>query len=182
VAGHDRNAAAAMAQVRNVLRGVAQVLDDPPGAVLTGLDRALARLEVTTLATAVLCQVGPAQQGDDSLQLRWSNAGHPPPLLLQPDGQCELLARDPELLLGISPSEARRDHVVALPAGTTLVLYTDGLVERRDQSLDDGLERLRLAAAELRHLSPDALCDALLAQLAAGAEDDVALLVLRVGG
>ncbi len=181
VAGHDRNAAAAMAQVRNVLRGVAQVLDAAPGAVLSGLDRALHRLEVGTLATAVLCQVGPAAAGR-GLQLRWSNAGHPPPLLVHPGGRAELLARDPELLLGISPETGRRDHEVVLPPGALLVLYTDGLVERRDQSLDTGLERLRAAAAELRDLPPDALCDALLGRLAVDAADDVALLVLRVGG
>lgn len=182
VAGHDRNAAAAMAQVRNVLRGVAQTLDAAPGAVLRGLDVALARLDVQALATAVLCEVGPAPacEAPQALLLRWSNAGHPPPLLVHPDGRAELLGTDPDLLLGIQPSATRGDHQMVLPPGATLVLYSDGIVERRDHALDIGLERLRQAASDLHELAPDALCDALLARLAVGAEDDVALLVLRV--
>lgn len=182
VAGHDRNAAAAMAQVRNVLRGVAQTLGAAPGAVLTALDGALARLDVPALATAVLCEVGPPPSGElpGALRLRWSNAGHPPPLLVHPCGRAELLLTDPDLLLGIQPDSDRGDHELVLPPGATLVLYTDGIVERRDHALDVGLERLRQAVSDLHELAPDALCDALLAQLAVGAEDDVALLVLRV--
>ena len=179
VAGHDSSAAAAMAQVRNVLRGVGQTLDASPGEVLQALDGALHRLQVGVMATAVLCRAcSPADDG--SVALTWSNAGHPPPLLLHPDGTAELLAHDPELLLGMQPDWPRTDHSVDLPPGATLVLYTDGLVERRGEGLDEGLERVVATAGELHALSPDDLVDGLLTRLAAGAEDDVALLVVRV--
>lgn len=184
VAGHDRHAAAAMAQVRNVLRGVGQCVEGSPSAVLSALDAALSRLQVPAMATAVLCQVrpGPRSSGVGASTLRWSNAGHPPPLLLQPDGTASLLGREPELLLGVAPDEPRSDHEVTLLPGSTVVLYTDGLVERRDQSLDEGMERLRTAAGDLHALPPDELCDELLTRLAADAEDDVALLVMRLTG
>ena len=179
VAGHDRDAAAAMAQVRNVLRGIGQALEAPPGQVLTTLDQALDRLLLSSTATAVLCHTWPAPE-PGAFHLHWSNAGHPPPLLLHPDGTAELLSRAPELLLGVDPGSERADHGILLMPGATLVLYTDGLVERKGQDLDEGLERLRCAGAELARLSPDELCDALLDRLAAGAADDVALLVLRL--
>ena len=93
VTGHDRNAAAAMGQIRNVLRGVAQIVQEPPDAVLSALDRALHNLAVDALATAVLVQVRQdEEQREQGLrELTWSNAGHPPPLLLRPDGTAELL-------------------------------------------------------------------------------------------
>ncbi len=182
VAGHDQDAAAAMAQVRNVLRGVAQMVVQPPAQVLASLDRALAGLQLTILATCVLCRVEqtPADRLAGRHVLRWTNAGHLPPLLLLPDGTAELLETDPDLLLGLEPDSARADHAAVLPAGATVVLYTDGLVERRGQGLDEGLDRLRATVEELAGLSTDGLCDALLARLADGSEDDVALLVLRL--
>ena len=177
VAGHDGTATAAMAQVRNVLRGVAQTVGEPPSAVLSALDRALWRLRFPALTTAVLGQVLQDARGDRALL--WSNAGHPPPLLVTPAGEVGLLWRPADLLLGVAPGSARHDHVVPLPPGTTLVLYTDGLVERRGEPLDRGLDRLVEAVTELHRLPTDELCDQLLRRLGADAEDDVALLVLR---
>ena len=184
VVGHDSTAAAAMAQVRNVLRGVAQTLQAPPAEVLTALDGALARLRVRSLATAVLCQAWFPEDDPSrrSLRVRWSSAGHPPPLLQHVDGRCELLDSRPELLLGVDVEGLRTDHGIDLPAGTTLVLYTDGLVERRNRLLDDGIEQLRSAVEELHGLPPDELCDELLTRLADGSEDDVVLLVARLAG
>ena len=182
VAGHDRDAAAAMAQVRNVLRGVAQTLGEPPAAVLRGLDRALRGLEVQALATAVLCQVQPlaaAEEGGPGVSLRWSNAGHLPPVLVHSDGTAVLLTGEPDLVLGLDPEFPRHDHQMILEPGSTLVLYTDGLVERRNESIDDSVEALRGLIEELGTLGPEEMCDALLERLAADAEDDVALLVLR---
>lgn len=181
VAGHDWDATAEMAQVRNVLRGIAQTLGEPPAEVLSALDRALHGLRIPSLVTAVFCQINRA--GTDSSRngwaLRWSNAGHPPPLLIQPDGTAALLWQKPDTLLGLNFETPRYDHDVVLSAGATIVLYTDGLVERRDRSLHVGLEQLRVVAAELHGLSTEELCDALLDRLAQDAEDDVALLVLR---
>ena len=179
VAGHDSNAAAAMAQVRNLLRGIAQIIDGPPSVVLSALDRALVPLEVTALATAVLCQTC-VDPGTGTVRLRWSNAGHPPPLLVGPDGTVDFLDPRPELLLGVRPEQTRTDHEVVLEPGATVLLYTDGLVERRGQTLDEGMADLGAAAADLQGLAPEEVCDALLDRLAKGAEDDVALLVLRV--
>ena len=180
VAGHDRNAASAMAQVRNVLRGVAQTLDASPAGVLSTLDRAMTGLQIPGMATAVLCQVPAAQPAEAGRRVRWASAGHPPPLLLRPDGTAELLVHEPDLLLGLQPDTARTDHEVVLAPGATLVLYTDGLVERRYESLDHGLERLRASAERLHGLPTTELCRSLAEQLASSGEDDVALLVARV--
>jgi PAS domain S-box-containing protein len=182
VSGHDRNAAAAMAQIRNVLRGVAQSIEEPPAAVLTQLDAALDNLRFGALATAVLAQV---RQSDEQARagtcgVRWSNAGHPPPLLVLPDGTATLLEHQPNLLLGLDPQAPRADHEVLLPPAATLLLYTDGLIESRHGSLDEGLNRLRLAAADLTGAPLDDLCDTLLDRLAPSPDDDVALLVMRV--
>ena len=181
VAGHDQDAAAAMAQVRNVLRGVAHALREPPATILSALDRAMADLAVDSLATSVLAQV--EQSPEDALAgrrvLRWSNAGHPPPLLVHADGTAELLAREPDLLLGLDTGTARVNHTHVLAPGDTVLLYTDGLVERRDASIDDGLVWLRESAAGLAGLDLEALCDGLLAHLDADTEDDVALLAIR---
>lgn len=179
VSGHDARAAVAMAQVRNVLRGVGHALGEPPAAILAGLDRAMHDLAVGALATAVLVQVEP--DGDGGQVVTWSNAGHPPPVLLHADGRAELLTRRSDLLLGLSTGAARHDHEVALPAGAALLLYTDGLVERRRAHLTEGLEWLRVAAERLlaRGLDLEQLLDALLEEVGPGVDDDVALLVVR---
>ena len=79
-----------------------------------------------------------------STRLRWSNAGHPPPLLLHPDGRIEELTTSrAELMLGVEPAAARTESVVTVERGSTLLLYTDGLVEGRDLPLDEGVDRLR---------------------------------------
>jgi serine phosphatase RsbU (regulator of sigma subunit) len=189
VTGHDRSAAAAMGQVRNVLRGVAQNVPGSAADVLTALDRSMRSLQVDTLATAVLGQVrrtgsgtGSGSGPDQRWQLQWSNAGHPPPLMLLPGGEGELLQREPDLLLGLHPGYPRSDHRVELPVGATLLLYTDGLVERRGELLDRGLQRLRTQASALADLPVEQLCDTLLAQAGDEHLDDVAMLALRVVG
>ncbi|CAA9318005.1 MAG: probable regulatory protein [uncultured Nocardioidaceae bacterium] len=180
VAGHDRNAAATMAQLRNVLRGVAQALGASPARVLTTLDRAMSALGVEALATAVLCQVKPHPTTGDHRVLQWANAGHPPPLLLDPDGSTRFLESAPGLMLGVDPDSEREDDEVVLLPGTTVVLYSDGLVERRGESLDDGLQRLREAAEEYAGLGPHQLSDALRTRMAPDSEDDIAMVTVRV--
>ena len=185
VAGHDREAAAQMGQLRNLLRGVCAALDGTPAAVLAGLDRAMHQLHVPSVATAVLAHVEPPE-GEDAeggvRRLRWSNAGHLPPVLVVPGTGARLLDTPPDLLLGLQPEALRHDHATALPPGSTLVLCTDGLVERRGEDLHVGLERLRRRVEQLRDLSAEEVCDALVADLGEGREDDVAILVLRVAG
>lgn len=178
VAGHDQRAAAGMAQVRNLTRGVAYSLADAPSTTLAGVDRAMRGLDVGVIATAVFAQIGDGQDG--SRVLRWSNAGHPPPVLIAPDGSARLLETAPELLLGLDPDTHRADHVVDLEPGGTLLLYTDGFVERRGESLQQGLDWLIHAVRGLQHLHPEELCNRLLGEVAGDLEDDVALLALRI--
>jgi serine phosphatase RsbU (regulator of sigma subunit) len=111
--------------------------------------------------------------------LRWSNAGHLPPVLLHPDGRAELLTRPADLLLGMRAHTVRADHTQLVSPGSTLLLYTDGLVERRGESLTVGLERLRRHVELLASLPLEELCDRLVADLAGDSEDDVALLAVR---
>ena len=181
VSGHDQHAAATMGQVRNMVRTLAFHLPGSPAEVLASVDAAMLSLTAGAIATATLAVVcrAPAGEFEGTHRLRWSNAGHPPPLLIHPDGTAQFLATDPDLLLGMDAGAERRAHEFLLPAGCTVLLYTDGLVERRDASLDDGLDWLLRTAAPLGGLPLDELCDRLLALTAADSEDDIALLALR---
>jgi Stage II sporulation protein E (SpoIIE)/GAF domain len=181
VTGHDREAVAAMGQLRNLLRGISFALNKPPAAILTALDKAMGHFSVGSLATAIVAQV--EQTVIDKVlarrRVRWSNAGHPPPLLLHRGGTAELLHTSPELLLGVSTGASRGDHVATLPVGSTLLLYTDGLVERRGEVLDEGLARLVGAAETLAEHDLEGFCDALIDRMGYDGDDDMALLALR---
>jgi len=180
VAGHDQAAAAVMGQLRNLLRGIGHAIGDPPALVLSALDRAAHDLGVDGLATVILAQVEqPAEHAWAGTRvLRWSNAGHPPPLLLEPGAAPRFLDAETDLVVGIDPDTTRHDHEVVLIPGATVLLYTDGLIERRGASLDQGLQWLAKAAGELSHGSLDELCDGLLGLVGGQVEDDVALLAL----
>ena len=178
VTGHDADAAAAMAQVRNLLRGVAYTLRGAPAEVLAGVDRSMEGLGVDVFASAVLAQVAPAD-GQGGRDVRWSNAGHLPPVLVLPDGDAQLLTSTPDVLLGLGEA-SRGDHALTLPPGASLVVYTDGLIERRGVSLMDSLEWLAGTLRGHGGLTAEQLCDHLIAQLDDAVEDDVAMLVLRV--
>ncbi|RLV56892.1 hypothetical protein D9V41_03740 [Aeromicrobium phragmitis] len=175
VSGHDREAAAAMAQVRNLLRGISFTQPDSPGLVMQALDRALEGLGVGAVATALFARL---DERPDGIEMRWSNAGHPAPILLCADGSAQLLETAPELMLGVDGASPRRDHVTPLAPGDAVVCYTDGLVERRDRGVHEGMNELLALLQGYTHLSSDALCD-LIATFATDAEDDVAVLVLR---
>ncbi|TQS46042.1 PP2C family protein-serine/threonine phosphatase [Cryptosporangium phraense] len=179
VTGHDREAAAAMAQLRNLLRGISYTLRHQPSRVLAGLDDALHGLGVAAFATVLLAHVG-REGRDGSRSLQWSNAGHLPPALIEPDGTVRLLSTRPELLIGVHANPPRTDHTTMLAPGSSLVFYSDGLVERRGQPLDEGLQALVDALAGTEHRSADALCDHLLGAFGPTSEDDVVLAVLRV--
>ena len=182
VVGHDRHAAAAMGQVRGLLRGISHSSGAPPAEVLTRLDRALAGLAPGVMATALVARLErPAGLPPGAVLLRWSDAGHPPPLVIGPDGAVRSLGAPGELLLGVDPGAARSDLCDVLPAGSTVLLHTDGLVERRDRDLDAGTAALVAVLAEAADLPLDQLCDRVLERLfLPDAEDDVALLALRL--
>jgi sigma-B regulation protein RsbU (phosphoserine phosphatase) len=179
VAGHDVAAAATMAQARGVLRGIASTLTGSPAAVLSALDRALLHLRVDTLMTVTAATVRP-HPDDGTATLTWSNAGHPPPLLLAAGGAVTVLGRRTDLLLGISPGTRRGDHTVLLSPGDTVLLYTDGLVERRGSTLDAGTAWLVEVLASLAGRPLEELCDGLLEGMAGAVPDDVAVLAVRL--
>lgn len=178
VAGHDQQSAATMAQVRNLLRGVAYTMHPgSPGQVLAGLDRAMLGAAPDIVATAVLGQV--TRGADGPVGFSWSNAGHPPPVVIGPDGRAALLEHSPDLMIGVDDGSGRVDHQVPLQPGTTLVFYTDGLIERRAASITDGLAWLVQVLDGRGRLDVEELCDHLLTS-AVGEDDDIALLVVRV--
>ena len=146
VVGHDTEAAAAMGQLRGLLRGIATYSDAGPAEVLRGLDASMTTLQIRALATAAVARF---EQTPDELErgltrMRWANAGHLPPLVINPDGTvAELASWTGDLLLGVDAATVRRESVVTLDRGATVLLYTDGLIERRDADLDAGMVRLR---------------------------------------
>jgi PAS domain S-box-containing protein len=184
VVGHDTAAAAAMGQLRGMLRGIAHRPDVGPAQVLTDLDVAIQGLGMRTMATAAVARVEQTSQERAAglTTLRWSNAGHPPPLLLHADGRVEELAgQRPELMLGVDPATRRSEHTVTFRRGATVLLYTDGLVEGRDLPLDDGIARLRGALGELGSLPLERFCDAVIERLRPeGLQDDIALVAIRL--
>lgn len=185
VVGHDTRAAAAMGQLRGLMRGIGFITADQPSQVLTAVDEAIDGLELSTIASAVLAQLSPQDSHDsrDGLRLHWSNAGHPPPVLLDPQGHARALnpsTGKADLLLGIDATTRRSTEQTTLPAGSTLLLYTDGLIERRGESLDDGLNRLLSTLQKHAHEDLDRLCDAILSTMVPQAgEDDVAIVAVR---
>ncbi|MGY1694089.1 SpoIIE family protein phosphatase [Geodermatophilus sp. SYSU D00814] len=184
VVGHDTEAAAAMGQLRGLLRGIATYSDAGPGEVLRGLDASMALLQTRVLATATVARF---EQTDDELRrgvtrMRWANAGHLPPLVTNPDGSvAELASWRGDLLLGVDPEARREESVVTLDRGATVLLFTDGLIERRDADLDAGMARLREALRELADRPLQELLDEVLERLVDGRpEDDVALVAVRL--
>jgi serine phosphatase RsbU (regulator of sigma subunit) len=178
VVGHDLEAATQMGQLRNVLRGLAWGRARRPAEVLTMLDDVNGSLGVADLATVVCGTIRSTPDG--AAHLRWSNAGHLPPLLVSADGTARYLDEVGDLLIGLPGTGARHEAEVELPPGSTLLLYTDGLVESRLDQLDTGMGALFELAAGLAAEPVEVLCDRLVTELAAYAEDDIALLVIRV--
>ncbi|THA77672.1 GAF domain-containing protein [Streptomyces sp. A0642] len=179
VVGHDLDAAAGMAQVRNMLRAFAWSHPEAaPSAVVTRLDEAVMHIAEVPMATMILARL---TLGEDALwRLRWTNAGHPPPLLVTHDGQARYLDQGHGILLGTGVTRPRPDAVTVLPEQATLLLYTDGLVESPHHSLDHGLDRLRRHAASLAHRPLDSFCDLVLDQVRpSDNDDDVAMIALR---
>jgi serine phosphatase RsbU (regulator of sigma subunit) len=171
VAGHSLHAATVMAELRHATRAYLAE-GHPPGAVLDRLNNLMTRLIPGEVATMCLLMIDLP-----SGRARLANAGHPPPLLCHPDGTTEYLVhRSP--LLGL-PAPHEPDRELTIPPGATLVLFTDGLVERRGEHLDLGLATLARVAARV---DPDLeeYCDRLLEEVGPRTpDDDIAVVTLR---
>jgi serine phosphatase RsbU (regulator of sigma subunit) len=173
VTGHGLQAAALMGQLRTALRAFA-IDADGPGEVLTRMHRLLSHLQPDDLATAVLAQVS-----RDGL-LRWSNAGHPPPLLRAPDGTVTALEGH-DFLLGMPLEDAALQEFGMRPGpGSIVLFYTDGLIERRGVPLGEGIDRLARAFARAAG-GLDDIADSVLGEMLrdSAREDDTCLLMFR---
>ncbi|WP_153811917.1 PP2C family protein-serine/threonine phosphatase [Streptomyces sp. SUK 48] len=181
VTGHGLRAAVMMGQLRTALRAYA-VEGNGPARTLTLLHRMLRHQQPELYATCAIARFTPGEPG-----VVWAAAGHPPALVRGPGGEVRVLDAKPGIMLGVPVPYEYEDHHEELPAGATLALYTDGLVERRSAGIDAGIDRLArslgtLGAAQLERL--DAAADALLVPMLRDSEhdDDICLLLCRTAG
>jgi anti-anti-sigma factor len=176
IVGHGAEAAAAMGQLRSALRAYA-LEGRAPARVLQLLSRYADGVTGARGATLVYAVVDPAAR-----EVRYAAAGHPPPLLVAPNGRARYLEGARGVPLDRALGHVYEDAVAAVPEGTTLVLYSDGAIERRGEALDIGLARLAEAAAESSRLAPEGLCARIIEALLTGTRrhDDVALVAARV--
>jgi serine phosphatase RsbU (regulator of sigma subunit) len=177
VVGHGLAAACAMGQLRSALSAACRVAQGPAEALeaLSLYARSVEGAESTTAAATFVDW--------DEHRITYSCAGHLPPALLQPDGTVTFLDQATDPPLGARPEHTTHPQAgVPFEEGSTLVLYTDGLVERRTEDIDAGLTRLADSLSHHRRSGPEALADALLAELlpSTGNTDDTALIVLRL--
>jgi len=173
VVGRGIDAAALMGQLRTALRAYA-VERPSPAEVLDRMSSLFHQLAPGQMATLVFVVFEPS-----SATVRLASAGHPPPLAIAPDGTTAYLEHESCPPLGVMPYLPYREKVERLIPGSTLLLYTDGLVEQRG-SIEDGMARLEEAARGPAE-DPDLLCDRIVGALLANAagDDDAAMLALR---
>lgn len=176
VAGHGIHAATVMAALRGAVRAFSTV-EASPAAILARMNTYLGVFKPDAFATLFIAIFDPADG-----RLRYARAGHPPALLLRPDGSFDLLKEPLGPPLGL-PGTCYREGEQPFPPGSTLVIYTDGLIERQDRDIDLSMADLVRTASSHHRSSPDDLCDRLV-ELLAGAElfDDATLLVVRRDG
>jgi serine phosphatase RsbU (regulator of sigma subunit) len=178
VTGRGIRAASAMGQLRTLTRAfaLAEGGHRTPGAAITLLNRHQLALGDEQLFTIVYAVVDP-----EAGVITWANGGHPPPLLRPPDGRCAYLEGG-NGLVGVE-EVVYETHSQGFDRGSALVLYTDGLIERRGESLDAGLERLQ-AAVDTGPDDPELLCEHIVARLAEAPElyDDITAVVARLSG
>jgi serine phosphatase RsbU (regulator of sigma subunit)/anti-sigma regulatory factor (Ser/Thr protein kinase) len=175
VVGKGVQAASTMAQLRNALRAFS--LDRvKPSSTMARLNRLAEEVVETAFATVVYVVLDPA-----SHVCRVTSAGHPPPLVAYPDGRIELVEGGRGLPLGAAADTKYRQAVVELPIGSVLLLYSDGLVERRGRAIDEGLDELRSVALGGPR-EPEELVEYILERMVGEAErgDDIALLAVRL--
>lgn len=170
VAGHGLKAAITMGQMRSAARGLAPT--HGPAALLDALDQFVDSGPDAWSATAAVAVIDPAER-----TVRYCLAGHPPLLLFAPDGTLTMLDEARGHLLGFGPGN-RPEQTVTFASGSSLVLFTDGLVERRDEVIDSGFARLGAALTAAATRDPAILCEVLIEQSLppTGRSDDTAIL------
>ncbi|MGW5663814.1 PP2C family protein-serine/threonine phosphatase, partial [Streptomyces sp. NPDC003758] len=176
VVGHDLEAAAAMASTRNMLRALLFDRCTPPSAILAQLDRTVQGITDTPVTTTTLARIEPDGPG---WRLHWSAAGHVPPLVIAPGRKAEYLFAEPGLPLGVDTGQARPDHIHPLPPGSTVVLFTDGLVEHPRRPIDECLDELAGLATAHAGLPLEDFVHALADHGPSDGHDDMAILAVR---
>ena len=177
VVGHNLESAAAMGRVRSAAAALATISDASPGRLLETIDRFARGPNGTGYATAACVVVDPATG-----RLVYSSAGHPPAVVVSPDGTVTRLDGARSTPLSTLQPAFRPEAETQLEAGSVVVLYSDGLVERRSQHLGLGLARLEEALAAHRHEPTGRLVDTVIAAMAAGSDsqdDDIAVACFR---
>jgi serine phosphatase RsbU (regulator of sigma subunit) len=174
VVGHGMEAAVAMGRLRTGFRMIA-ALRQEPSAMVQAVSEQVDAIP-NALCSTVICAIVHTPTG----ALEWCRAGHLPPVLVHEE-KAQLLEGSGVPPLGVAPEIVPPVHREVMVPGDVLILYTDGLIERRHESIDDGFGRLRLVSEDLADLSPEDFSDALLEALVTVEEqtDDVALLVVR---
>jgi serine phosphatase RsbU (regulator of sigma subunit) len=172
VAGHGIDAVTGMVVLRNCLRGLA-ITGAGPATLLGWLNNIACHLTDGIIGTALCCLYDPADQ-----VLRWARAGHLPPILVR-DGAAQQLRLPEGMLLGADPDASYEESTMSLQPGDTLALFTDGLIERRDEAIDDSMEALlRVAAAPADDVA--SFADHLLAHARSDTSDDACLVAVQV--
>ncbi|MFI8327175.1 PP2C family protein-serine/threonine phosphatase [Streptomyces sp. NPDC085529] len=174
-AGHGLDAVARMSQQRHALAGLAQT-GASAGEITTWLNELVCSDPTEQTATVVTGHI------DDARDLRWADAGHPAPILLRDGRARPLQTSERGPLLGALPGYAYQTTTTHLLPGDVLLLYTDGMVERRGEDVTKGIERLADLVAGVPDAAPRALIDAILAdpEQQSGHEDDACMLAIRV--
>jgi PAS domain S-box-containing protein len=179
VVGRGIDAATVMGQLRSAAFALA-ANDGNPGKTLDGLDRFAFTIPSALGTTCFYGVIDPANE-----QLTYAASGHPSPLVLGPDGGATYLYRMPDPPVAtMRASRAHKCTTLPFPPGSTLLAYTDGLIERRGETIDDGLHRLASTVTRFAGQPTNKLCDGVIEALLTGAEhaDDVAVVVARLLG
>lgn len=180
IIGHSLHAVTLMGQARSMLRqAAADHAAGPPSLILESFEAADTTFGLGAAGTAIVAEL--RRSAGPGWTFTWTNAGHPPPILLHPDGAGELLDAH-DVLFGFQlagPGE-RADHRREIAPGSVLFLYTDGLIERRDSDLDAGTERLLRLLESIHDQPPRGIVDTVVDTLVPDAQDDVVAFAIRI--
>jgi serine phosphatase RsbU (regulator of sigma subunit) len=184
IIGHTMHAATIMGQVRSMMRQAGWERDGraSPSEVIAAVETACVGLKVDAAGTAVHARLERLPGETGGWSVTWANAGHPPPILVHPDGTTDLLAEH-DMLFGYPHlmQRARTDHRMVLGSGSTVVLHTDGLIESRRSDIDQGTEALRALITRHHGLAPQELVDTVVTSMVGDQpDDDVVVMAVRL--